>query len=67
MVNRGGPSNRLKFGQLLDTLSERLALARSNRPPDHDFLEMLLADGSPAATAYPPLAVPKPPTGTPTT
>jgi hypothetical protein len=67
VVNRGGPSNGLKFGQLLDTLSERLALARSNRLPDHDFQEMLLADGSPAATANPPPAVPKPPTWTPTT
>ena len=35
---------RLKLGQLLDTLPERLALARSNRLPHHDFLEMLLAD-----------------------
>jgi hypothetical protein len=35
---------RLKLGQLLDTLAERLALARSNRLPHHDFLEMLLAD-----------------------
>ena len=36
---------RLKLGQLLDTLPERLALARSNRLPHHDFLEMLFADG----------------------
>lgn len=35
---------RLKLGQLLDTLPDRLALARSNRLPHHDFLEMLLAD-----------------------
>ena len=35
---------RVKLGQLLDTLPERLALARSNRLPHHDFLEMLLAD-----------------------
>src|ERR1700755_1805195 len=35
---------RLKLGQLLDTLPERLALARSNRLPHHDFLEMLLTD-----------------------
>ena len=35
---------RLKLGQLLDTLPERLALARSNRLPHHDFLELLLAD-----------------------
>ena len=35
---------RLKLGQLLDTLPERLALARSNRLPHHDFLEMLFAD-----------------------
>ncbi len=32
---------RLKLGQLLDTLPERLALARTNRLPHHDFLEML--------------------------
>ena len=35
---------RLKLGQLLDTLPERLALARTNRLPHHDFLEMLFAD-----------------------
>ncbi|MFI5783520.1 ATP-binding protein [Nocardia sp. NPDC051570] len=35
---------RLKLGQLLDTLPERLALARSNRLPHHDFLEMLFSD-----------------------
>lgn len=35
---------RLKLGQLLDTLPERLALAGSNRLPHHDFLQMLLAD-----------------------
>lgn len=35
---------RLKLGQLLDTLPERLALARTNHLPHHDFLEMLLAD-----------------------
>lgn len=35
---------RLKLGQLLDTLPERLALARSNRLPHRDFLEMLFAD-----------------------
>lgn len=35
---------RLKLGRLLDTLPERLALARQNHPPHHDFLEMLLAD-----------------------
>lgn len=35
---------RLKLGQLLDTLPERLALARSNRLPHHDFQEMLVAD-----------------------
>ncbi|KBZ57169.1 hypothetical protein K875_05687 [Mycobacterium [tuberculosis] TKK-01-0051] len=33
-----------KLGQLLDSLPERLALARSNRLPHHDFLAMLLAD-----------------------
>jgi hypothetical protein len=35
---------RLKLGRLLDTLPERLALARSNHLPHHDFLELLLAD-----------------------
>jgi IstB-like ATP binding protein len=30
--------------RLLDTLPERLALARSSRLPHHDFLEMLLTD-----------------------
>jgi DNA replication protein DnaC len=35
---------RLRLGQLLDTLPERLALARTNHLPHHDFLEMLLAD-----------------------
>ncbi|MDQ4105452.1 MAG: ATP-binding protein [Actinomycetota bacterium] len=35
---------RLKLGQLLDTLPERLALARTQHLPHHDFLEMLFAD-----------------------
>lgn len=35
---------RVKLGRLLDTLPERLALARSEHLPHHDFLEMLLAD-----------------------
>jgi DNA replication protein DnaC len=35
---------RLKLGRLLDTLPERLALARGEHLPHHDFLEMLLAD-----------------------
>jgi DNA replication protein DnaC len=35
---------RLKLGQLLDTLPERLALARTNRLPHHDFLELLFTD-----------------------
>jgi DNA replication protein DnaC len=35
---------RLKLGRLLDTLPERLALARTQQLPHHDFLEMLLAD-----------------------
>ena len=34
---------RLKLGQLLDTCGNG-CLARSNRLPHHDFLEMLLAD-----------------------
>jgi DNA replication protein DnaC len=35
---------RLKLGRLLDTLPERLALARTQRLPHHEFLEMLFAD-----------------------
>lgn len=35
---------RLKLGRLLDTLPERLALARTGQMAHHDFLEMLLAD-----------------------
>jgi DNA replication protein DnaC len=35
---------RLKLGRLLDTLPERLALARQSHLPHHEFLEMLLAD-----------------------
>lgn len=35
---------RLKLGRLLDTLPERLALARTSQLAHHDFLEMLLAD-----------------------
>ncbi|MCI0687077.1 MAG: ATP-binding protein, partial [Sporichthyaceae bacterium] len=34
---------RLKLGRLLDTLPERVALARTNHLPHHDFLELLLA------------------------
>jgi DNA replication protein DnaC len=36
--------HRLRLGRLLDTLPERLALARTQHLPHHDFLEMLLAD-----------------------
>src|SRR4051794_38665260 len=35
---------RLRLGRLLDTLPERLALARTGQLAHHDFLEMLLAD-----------------------
>jgi DNA replication protein DnaC len=35
---------RLKLGRLLDTLPERLALARTQHLPHHEFLEMLLTD-----------------------
>lgn len=38
------PPRRLKLGRLLDTLPERLALARSEQLPHHDFLETLLTD-----------------------
>jgi DNA replication protein DnaC len=34
----------LKLGQLLATLPDRLALARQQNMPHHDFLELLLAD-----------------------
>lgn len=39
-----GLLRRLKLGRMLDTLPERLALARTEHLPHHDFLEMLLAD-----------------------
>ena len=35
---------RLKLGQLLDTLPERLALARTSKLSHHEFLQILLAD-----------------------
>lgn len=35
---------RLKLGPLLDTMPERLALARQQKMPHQDFLLMLLAD-----------------------
>jgi hypothetical protein len=35
---------RLKLGQMLGTLPERLALARTKPLAHHDFLETLLAD-----------------------
>jgi DNA replication protein DnaC len=35
---------RLKLGRLLDTLPERLALARTQHLPHHEFLQMLLTD-----------------------
>jgi hypothetical protein len=35
---------RLKLGQLLNTLPERLALAATNHLPHHDFLKLLLTD-----------------------
>ncbi len=35
---------RLKLGRLLDTLPERLALARQQKMPHQDFLTMLLSD-----------------------
>jgi len=35
---------RLKLGKMLDTLPERLALARQNHLPHHDFLELVLSD-----------------------
>src|SRR5436190_21627403 len=34
----------LKLGKLLDTLPERLTLARAQQLPHADFLELLLAD-----------------------
>ena len=35
---------RLKLGRLLDTLPERLALARQQKMPHQDFLLLLLSD-----------------------
>ena len=35
---------RLRLGRLLDTLPERLTLARQNKLGHHDFLELVLAD-----------------------
>lgn len=35
---------RLKLGQMLETLPERLVLARQNHLPHQDFLELVLAD-----------------------
>lgn len=35
---------RLKLGKMLDTLPERLALARQNHLAHHDFLELVLSD-----------------------
>ena len=35
---------RLKLGRLLDTLPDRLALARQQKLPHQDFLLMLLSD-----------------------
>jgi DNA replication protein DnaC len=35
---------RLKLGPILETLPERLALARQNHMPHQDFLELVLAD-----------------------
>ena len=43
---------RLKLGRLLDTLPERLALARTGHLPHHEFLEMLLADGRSIRTPF---------------
>lgn len=51
---------RLKLGQLLDTLPEGLALARTNRLPHHDFWRCYLPTKSPAATANRPPDAPKP-------
>ncbi|MCP4960231.1 MAG: ATP-binding protein [Actinomycetia bacterium] len=39
-----GALKRLKLGRLLDTLPERLALARQQKLPHQDFLLMLLGD-----------------------
>ena len=56
----------LKLGQLLATLPDRLALARQNKLPHADFLELLLSDGSPAVRTGRPPAAPAPPASTPT-
>jgi hypothetical protein len=51
---------RLKLGRLLDTLPERLALARTQHLPHHEFLEMLFADEVTRRTNKPPSSGPVP-------
>ncbi|HEX5114629.1 MAG TPA: hypothetical protein VFW65_05470 [Pseudonocardiaceae bacterium] len=59
-VDAASSHRRLKLGRLLDTLPERLALARTEHLPHHDFLEMLLTDEVTAATASQPCCAPRP-------
>jgi hypothetical protein len=42
---------RLRLGKLIDTLPERVALARQQKMPHQDFLLLLLSDECSAATA----------------
>src|SRR5258705_12393231 len=42
---------RLRLGKLLDTLPERLALARQQKMPHQDFLSTLLSDECPRRDA----------------
>ena len=44
---------RLKLSPILDTLPERLALARQQKMAHQDFLLLVLADEAPVATAWP--------------
>ncbi len=42
---RAAPSSvKLKLSPILETLSERLVLARQQKMPSQDFLELVLAD-----------------------
>ena len=41
---------KVKLGKALDTLPERLALAKTRQLGHAEFLELVLADGSPAVT-----------------
>ncbi len=56
---------RLKLGKAVDTLPERLALARTNRMSHAEFLAVVRPMRPPAATAPAPSYGPAPPALTP--